>query len=137
MSSGRVTPVILEFIMAKKINSHTDLSITWVEKLNRFRLDARPIGASRETFKTKIEAVSKAKDLFIKWNDGAPIIVEERWSVDTAIEKYIEIGQLRVDDEQDTYGDNYYGQQIQQLGLLQKLTLGDFRLGSMKVDQIF
>ena len=108
--------------MAKKINSHTDLSITWVEKLNRFRLDARPIGASRETLKTKIEAVSKAKDLFIKWNDGAPIIVEERWSVDTAIEKYIEIGQLRVDDEQDTYGDNCYGQQIQQLGLLQKLT---------------
>jgi integrase len=122
--------------MAKEINTYRDLSITWVKKANRFQLDARPLGGTRMRVKTKAEASQTAKELFDKWTEGTPIVEQERWSVDTAIEKYFGIGKIRSDDAEDTYGAGYLSQQIQQLGVIQKLMIGEFRLGSMKVDKI-
>ncbi len=122
--------------MAKTINTYRDLSIKWDKKVNRFRLDARPLGGARMKFKTKAEAVQMAKELFDKWSKGAPIMAVERWSVDQAILNYNEVGKIRCDDKEDTYGPCYYATQLQQFGVIQNLTLGDFRLGSMKVDKL-
>jgi hypothetical protein len=109
--------------MAKEINTYRDLSITWVKKANRFQLDARPLGGTRMRVKTKAKASQTAKELFDKWTEGTPIVEQERWSVDKAIEKHKEVGKLRVDDKEDTYGAGFLGQQIQQLGVIQKLMI--------------
>ena len=98
--------------MAKEINTYRDLSIKWDKKAERFQLDARPLGAERMRFATKNEAVQLAKELFDKWSDGAPIVAEERWSVDQAYTLYEEVGKIRSSDAEDTYGEGYYAQQM-------------------------
>ena len=118
--------------MAKEINTYRDLSIKWIKNLNRFQLDVRPLGGARLNFKTKAEAVQRAKELFDKWCEGAPIMAVERWSVDQAITHCSEIGQLRVDDEQDTYGDYYYTQ-----GSIECLDAIDAMLGKDKMKDFY
>jgi len=122
--------------MAKKITSYKNLSIRWREDRRLYVLDARPIGGKRENWDTKSEALKRAKELFEQWNDGDLIVVEEKWSVDFAVEKYIEISKLRLDDEADRYGPSWYAQQTRQLHFIKKLTVNDFRLGSIKVNKL-
>jgi hypothetical protein len=108
----------MEFIMAKEINTYRDLSIKWDKKAERFQLDARALGAERMRFATKNEAVQMAKELFDKWSVGVPVVAEQRWSVDQAITLYQEVGKIRCEDKEDTYGSSYYATQIQQFGVI-------------------
>nr|ADI23574.1 integrase [uncultured nuHF2 cluster bacterium HF0770_42C12] len=119
--------------MAKQIKSYKDLSIRWDDNRQRFMLEARAIGGGQLPFAAKSEAVAKAKEVFERWRDGAPVAVEVEWTLDNAIEKYLEMSAARVKDDEDRYGPATLHSQTQQLHFIAHMKLNDLRMGKMKV----
>ena len=118
--------------MAKKIRSYKDIPIRWRPKRSKFVTDLRAIGGGELTFKTLPEARSAAKEAFVDWMDGSTLLVESvepDWSVDHAVEKYLEMAERRCDDEEDRFGPATLDAQTTHLNLICDMQLGGLRLG--------
>ena len=90
--------------MPKKITSHKNLSIRWRTDANCFQLDLRTIGGKRENFDTKAEASQHAKEMFEIFESGKPASEIKPWTVEKAIERYLEHSRRRAEDPDDEYG---------------------------------
>ena len=125
--------------MAKKIKSYKDVPIRWRENRQRFVADLGAIGGGELTFKTLPEARAAAKKAFVEWMDGPPIAVESvesDWSVDLAVQKYLEMAERRCDDEEDHFGPASLDAQTTHLNVICDLTVEGFRLGKRYVKHL-
>ncbi len=125
--------------MAKKIKSYKNIPIRWREKRGKFVTDLRAIGGGELTFESKPEAVAAAKEAFTDWMDGSPIevvTVESEWSVDLAVEKYLEMAERRCDDEEDRFGPATLDAQTKHLNVICDLTVDGLRLGKRYVKHL-
>ena len=125
--------------MAKKIKSYKDVPIRWRENRQRFVADLGAIGGGERTFKTLPETRAAAKKAFVEWMDGSPIevvTVESEWSVDLAVEKYLEMAERRCDDEEDRFGPATLDAQTTHLNAICDLTVDGLRLGKRYPKQL-
>ena len=83
-------------------------------------LEARAIGGGQLPFAAKSEAVPKANVIFERGRGGTPVAVEVEWTLDNAIEKYLEMSAARVKDEEDRYGPASLHNQTQHLHFIAK-----------------